>query len=278
MIRLLLSFLSITAIARADFDPERWQFRRRITIAMPAPLVSVAIDGLVYKGSRGQLADIRVVRDQIETPYIIRRQDRDEFSVSPMIANESNARTTLLTADVGFEGLPHDRVQLLVDPGQFYRNVEVESSSDSKKWKIVGHGFIFRTEDLGAYTVSFPEQWNRYVRVRIFNRDDAPLSVRQLVLSADRRLVDFPAEGAGQYWLYYGSTGARQPSYDFARIRPPNVAPEIASLGAEEKNPAYRQAEKPWSERQPGILYGVLAAAILIMGFIAVRFLLKTQS
>ena len=94
-----------------------------------------------------------------------------------------------------------------------------------------------------------------------------------MILSAGRRVVEFPAQATGQYWLYYGSSSARQPAYDFAQTRPLRVQPVMVELGAEEQNPAYRETQKPWTDRRPEVLYAVLVAAILVMGFIAVRFL-----
>ena len=150
MTRLLLSLLVAGTIARADFDPARWQFRRSIAIAKPAPVASLIVDRSLYQGSRVKLADLRVIRDQVETPYIIRELETpDEASISPAISQQTNTRTTLVTADISFQGLPHDRVQLVVDPGQFYRSVKVESSRDSNKWRPIGEGVIFRTEDMG---------------------------------------------------------------------------------------------------------------------------------
>src|ERR1700694_839166 len=208
MTRLLLSLFAAGAIARADFDAARWQFRRSIAIAKPAPVASFTVDRSLYQGSRAQLADLRIVHDQKETPYVLRELEvPDETPLVPSISQKTNTHTTLVIADAGFQGLPHDRVQLVIDPGQFYRSVKVESSRDSKKWRPIGEGFIFRTEDMGAYTVSFCEQWARYLRIRIINGDTPPLVVRQIILSSDRRVVEFPAEASGQYWLYYGSPG-----------------------------------------------------------------------
>jgi hypothetical protein len=279
MTRLLLSLFAAGAIARADFDSARWQFRRSITIAKPAPVASFTVDRSLYQGSRAQLTDLRIVHDQNVTPYIIRELEvPDETPLVSSISQETNTHTTLVTADTGFEGLPHDRVQLVIDPGPFYRSVKIESSRDSTKWRPIGEGFIFRTEDMGAFTVSFAEQWDRYLRIRIINGDNPPLVVRQVILSAERRAIEFPAEATGQYWLYYGSPGARQPSYDFAQTRPVHVHPVMVTLSAEENNPTYRENQKPWTDRRPEVLYAVLAAAILVMGFIAVRFLLKLRT
>jgi len=267
MIRHLLSLFAASAIARADFDPARWQFRRSIKIEKPVPVASFIVDRSLYRGSRAHLADLRIARDQKETPYMIRELEvLDEIPLEPAISQETNTHTTLVTVDTGLEGLPHDRVQLVIEPGQFYRSVKAESSRDSRKWRQIGEGFIFRTEDMGAFTVSFAEQWDRYLRIRISNGDNPPLVVRQVILSADRRVVEFPGEATGRYWLYYGSPGARQPSYDFAQTRPAHFQPVIVILGAEQNNPAYRENQKPWTDQRPEVLYAVLAAAIVGMG------------
>jgi hypothetical protein len=279
MTRLLLSLVVAGVVARADFDPTRWQFRRRIAISKPAAVASFTVDLLLYEHSRFELADLRIVRDQVETPYIIRKLDTlDEFPVAPAISQETNTRTTVLVVDIGFQGLPHDGVQLVIDSGQFYRSFTVESSRDSTKWRPIGAGVIFRRAEREALTNSFAEQWDRYLRVRIANRDDPPLAVRQLILSTERRVVEFPADASGPYWLYYGSSGARRPSYDFAETRPIHAQTVMVELGTEEINPAYREPLKPWTDRRPAVLYAVFAAASLIMGFVAVRFLIKMRS
>jgi hypothetical protein len=61
---------------------------------------------------------------------------------------------------------------------------------------------------------------------------------------------------------------------------PREVTPVAVTLGQQEPNAVYRKPEpptKPWSDRHPGVLYGVLLAAILVMGFLAVKFLLKVE-
>lgn len=405
MTRLLLSLLAIASIAHADFDPARWHFRRPIATMNPAPVVSFTVDSTVYRGSSARLSDLRIVRDGVETPYVVRelsgaagerelrgtlldkaivpgnglqatidlrmhathnrlrvetRQTnfkqrvrietsdnakswasvRDDgyifdfsqgdrnlsllsvdypvstrryirltiygwtnsdwldaawlthytstngvvdwaVSFTPSPQNDSQTQSTLLSADIGFEGLPHDRVQLAVDPGYFYRTVEVETSSDGKSWIFAGQGTISRTADDEVSTVSFSEQWDRYLRVKIFNHDNAPLHVQKIALGAFQRRVDFPATSAGHYAVYYGNAEAKQPVYDFADTVTLESKQAPVSLGAEEANPGYKPPPPPvvpWSDRHPAILYSVLVAAILGMGAFAVRFLVKLRA
>jgi uncharacterized protein DUF3999 len=201
-------------------------------------------------------------------------------TITGSTTEEAKTQSTLVVADIGFDGLPHDRVQLAIDPGLFYRTVEVETSSDAKSWVYTGQGVISRTSEREETTLFIPEQWDRYVRLRILNQDNPPLHVQRVVLSAYRRVIEFPASVAGQYSVYYGNPDAKAPVYDFAHTVPEEAAPETAKLGTEAANPAYQKPQPPptpWSDRHPSVLYGVLIAAILVMGFFAVNFLLKLR-
>ncbi len=196
---------------------------------------------------------------------------RDTVStLTPSAAEDPKAQTTSLVADIGFQGLAYDRLNLIVEPGAFSRSVEVSTSSDLKEWSFAGQGVVSQEQ----LWIEFPEQWNRYVKVTIFNRDNAPLKVTRVSLSALRRLLRFPSMATGPYWLYSGNPDAKQPSYDFAGLAP---APTL-SLGAPEPNPQYRPPTQPWSDRNPRLLNFILIAAVAIMGFITIRFLRKIKT
>ena len=82
--------------------------------------------------------------------------------------------------------------------------------------------------------------------------------------------------------MYYGNPSAKAPVYDLAAIlRRQSPALETTPLVGEwQLNPDYRPPAapaKPWSERNPALLYGVLAAAIVVMGVVTVRFLIKVR-
>jgi hypothetical protein len=201
-------------------------------------------------------------------------------NVTPAVVENAKEQDSVWTADIGFAGVPHDQVQVDVEPGLFYRSVEIESSRDAKAWLYVGQGTISRTAGQESLSLSFPEQWERYLRVRVHNGDSAPVKVRQFAFSAYRRVLKFPTNAAGQYWIYYGNPDAKRPSYDLAQVMPVGVQVVDASLGAEGLNPAYRppvEPQKPWSDRHPQVLYAVLGLAVLGMGYLAVRFLLKVR-
>jgi len=202
-------------------------------------------------------------------------------TVTPAAVENPKEQTSTWTADIGFAGLPHDQVQVEIGAGLFYRTVEIESSRDAKSWLYVGQAAISRTADHESLTLSFPEQWERYLRLRVHDGDSAPLQARRFAFSAYRRVLKFPASAPGQYWIYYGNPSAKRPSYDFAQVMPAAVQAADAALGAEDANPAYRPPEepqKPWTDRHPQVLYVVLGLAVLGMGFVAVRFLMRVRT
>jgi hypothetical protein len=204
-------------------------------------------------------------------------------TVRPSRTEDAKSQSSLLLLDLGEQGLPHDRVRLDVDSPVFYRAIEVESSHDAKAWRYVGQGVIFRVaRGDESLAVTFPEQHDRHLRLRIFNRDDRPVSVTKATLECLKRQVKFLADTQGEYWLYYGNADARKPTYDLAQILARH-APEsetAVAVGVQQKNPIYSPPPppaKPWSDRHPALLYGTLATAIVSMGYITIRFLAKVK-
>ncbi len=195
-------------------------------------------------------------------------------------ARVEERQASLVTFDLGAEGLPHSRLRLETGATLFHRACEIESSSDRKEWSYIGSGVVYRFPDEGSLSLEFPEQSSRYVRLRIYNGDDRPVPLEQAFFDTVERRVKFLPAAAGEYALYYGNPEARTPSYDLGAIlaRRALGAEVTLEAGAERVNAAYRPPppqQKPWSDRHPAVLYTVLGAAILVMGYVTVRFLGK---
>jgi hypothetical protein len=164
------------------------------------------------------------------------------------------------------------------DATAFSRRVEVATSGDGKAWLYAGEGTISRTAQQGRLSIDFPEQWKRYVRVTVFHGDSAPLKVARIRLSDFRRLIEFPAKAAGEYWLYAGNPKARQASYDVSGLAATTLNDLDASLGAAEANPQYRPPERPCTDRNPYVLNFVLIGAVVVMGYMSIRLLRRVRS
>jgi hypothetical protein len=196
---------------------------------------------------------------------------------------EAKTQSTLYTWDLGLSGIPYDELSLDVDTPAFQRAATVEASPDGQDWQRLGDGVVSRFGNEESLTVEVPETHERYLRLRIYNRDDQPVAVKTATLSVVRSHVKFKPVAGGSYWLYYGSPDAHAPSYDLRdQLAREGPVPEATILaGPEEPNPAYRERPappKPWSEQHPGLLYITLALAVVSMGVITVRFLRKASA
>ncbi|MBV9939963.1 MAG: DUF3999 family protein [Acidobacteriaceae bacterium] len=402
MMKLALSLLAVSCSLRADFDVQRWQFRRPIEVKETAAVAAFAVYASVYRDSRARLRDLRIIRAGSETPYQLRtmsgsheevelrptllnkavvpqiglqavldlnghvqhnrlrlvtgqknfkeavrvetsddrrnwallrndglifdisREDRDvsdltvEYPVStrrylrltipgwndpaylksawllyrkevhavrdvmatltPVLTEGSKAGTSSVLFDLGFEDLPYDRLDISTGPGVFSRDVEVFVSNDRNNWFLAGGGVLLRTAERTQLSIQVQEQWSRYIKLNIFNGDDAPLPVQGVTLQGFRRTVQFPATAPGPYWLYLGNAAAKEPSYDFARLTPAVSNAKAVSLGRSESNQQYQAPAMPWTDRYPYLLYAVLIGAVAVMGYITWRFLTKLKT
>jgi hypothetical protein len=205
-------------------------------------------------------------------------------TVEPQRSEDPETKSSLLLIDLKQAGVPYDRVRLETEPSHYYRAAELETSKDGKDWHFAATGTIYQTASEPSTGLTFGERHERYLRLRIFNGDDKPIPVKNVVIEATVRLLKFAlASGAGPFSLFTGNPDAKAPAYDFAAILVREAPqPEVlAALLAPAANPGYRPPPppvKPWSERYPQLLYGTLAVAILVMGYVTVRFLLKVKN
>ena len=205
-------------------------------------------------------------------------------TIAPQRSEDPETKSSILLVDLKQAGVPYDRVRLESQPSQYYRAAELETSKDGKDWRFAASGTIFQTANEPCAGLTFGERHERYLRLRIFNGDDKPIPVKNVVIEATVRLVKFAlASSAGQFYLFTGNPDAKAPAYDFAAVLAREAPqPEVrATLLTPSANPGYRPPPppvKPWSERYPQLLYGTLAVAILVMGYITVRFLFKVKN
>ncbi len=198
-------------------------------------------------------------------------------TLTPSVREDSKSQTTELTLDLGFSGQPFDHVDLTVDPGFFSRTVEIATTNDSQRWYPSYGGVISRTVEVKQVSLEFPERIDRYLRIIVFNADSAPLHFGAVTVSGIRRVVKFPANQPGGYFVYVGNPSARRPSYDFASVMPANGVPTAAELGGEGVNPLFHLPERPWTDRNPWLLNSALVAAVVAMGFVTLRMMKRVS-
>lgn len=185
---------------------------------------------------------------------------------------DTKSQSTVIDLNLGAPGIPHSAVTFEIGPALFSRSVEIQTGSNGTDWQFAVQGYVSRTTDSERLTVEFPEQWDQYLRVQILDRDNAPLPVKKVSVEGVVRYLRFAAQ-PGRYWLYYGNEHAHWPAYDLTALAS-EPAPGEVTAGAEELNPEYT---KPLSDRNPKLLYAILVLAILAMGYVTVRFLMKVK-
>jgi hypothetical protein len=201
-------------------------------------------------------------------------------SVTPKVTEDSETKSTLAFIDLGVSGLNVGWLTLETSAPQFQRAVDVESSDDGKAWQTQGFGVISRLPGPDSNEESLRVSIgceSRYFRIRIYNRDDKPISIDKVRVEGLFREVKFLAPTGGSYWLYYGNPAIKAPAiYDLVDVlNRQQLAEHNWTLGLQEANPSYHPPPaptKPWSEQHPAILYTVLGGAVLALGIATYRF------
>ena len=211
------------------------------------------------------------------------RQVVQEFkTLTP--TEEPKTKSTNYVLDFGETGVPKDllRFELQGEP-LFHRAVEVEVSEDpTKGWSPHAHGVIFRIADEQSLWIQLQDTRARYFRIRVFHGDDQPVPIRSVVAESIIRRVIFPVREGADYWMYYGNAAAKTPAYDLPMVlaRSSIESASTINAGAEEANPGYIEPPppvKPFSDRHPELLWGILGIAVLAIGYMTVRFLQKAS-
>jgi len=306
-VELVYDLGKVTSHNRLHIDTERQNFRQRVRIETSddaSRWATVREDGAIFDFSQDgrQLSSLDIDYPDSTRRYVRltifgwtqpkdvrgvsvvqfeRKAGARELFAQATPAIENKDKTTLATFDLGATGLPVDRVEFDIAEKAFDRFADVETSSDRQSWMRANGASLVRYQGGESLAIQTSESHSRYWRVRIYNGDDQPLTVRGARFLGLERYLKFEAGGAGAM-LYYGNSAASSPSYDLAKRLANDPARQTATavLGPEEANPAYRPPpvpEKPWSERQPGLIYAVLGIAIAVLGFFTWRLLKSMQ-
>jgi hypothetical protein len=204
---------------------------------------------------------------------------------------------TEIEADLGFEKLPLQQAVPAFADEQFLRRVEVlgrdcttrtikesvEGAPPRKReveepWQPVASGVIHRFASAAGAEESVNlrlalEARCRWLLLRIYNGDNAPLNFTGLKVDRHQYYVAFQPKAAGAYRLYFGNAEAAAPQYDLghfiARLRAEGVTP--AALAAPTANPDFAVPKKvvPWTERNRGLLWiALIVVAMALAGLV----------
>ena len=271
-------------------DARDWrQIRDRVPIYRFA---SERLDGnqtVNYPVSRARYLRVRIL--QTEKPFALTgvRVEQDTVEAAELLPLDvffrrdtaAPEQQTWWSADIGPGHDPVSQVRFTVEQPEFHRAVRISTSArptDARSWIAVGEGEIYRyrrgPELYEKLAIGLPETRAQFWRVEIFNRNDRELAGLKLTMLGTPRRIVFAANSGGAYRVAYGNPAARFATYEMARLTEAAAldAAAEASLGPEESNPGYTDPNpKPWSERNPVVLWGALLVAVLVLGSLALR-------
>ena len=146
-----------------------------------------------------------------------------DMEIRGSVGDDVTNKATVLTFDLGSTGVFTNEVTVSTREKNFNRRVILESSNDGLTWNYLSQGFISYLETSlfsgGSLSLNYPEVMARYIRLKVFNQDDQPLSFEtKAKFKGPVYSVVFQSNPAQDYRLFYGNSTASKPFYDLARL------------------------------------------------------------
>ncbi|MGH9665888.1 MAG: DUF3999 family protein [Bryobacteraceae bacterium] len=174
MVRAAPNLLAFAAVASAAFTPSAWQFRRPLPVGVAPAVSALRLDAGIYRGARTDLADLRIVHDGREVPYVLERLSTriEDREVPADVLDKSISGGALHLTLATHNGVRHNRVRISTPRTNFRQRVTVETSDDNRRWSVVrddAEVFDFTEKDrtISVLSVDYPESTRPYVRLTI---------------------------------------------------------------------------------------------------------------
>ena len=175
----------------ADFSLTDWRYVKPIRLPSNLSeegLIELHPDPELFSGSSPGLVDIRVIAASgSEVPYKfeISKGEHQQTSLSVSLRDKGyvSGKYTTFTADLGREGVLHNRVEFRTPSSNFCRTATVETSNDGVTWAMTRKQQVydFTVREVGLVSrdtdIRYPDTTARYLRVRIADEEEGPVDV-----------------------------------------------------------------------------------------------------
>ena len=242
-----------------------------------------------YPMSRYRYLRVRVSRDPItdrDTPQVtsvkvmmaVREKGWPSTWDVPVpsyqLQRNEGAHATVWTLDLGGR-VPCDRLSLEIAEDSFSRPFQVEAIDDPQNVRLIASGDLTRhsgDEKKARVIVFNQEQIVRKLRLQITDYSNPTLNITAIQASAPARQLVFELRPpvAQPLRLYFGNETVAAPHYDFEKEVAARLSrePVPSRLGNVVGNLEYKPEPKPLTERVPWLIYVVLAASSIALGFV----------
>jgi hypothetical protein len=209
-------------------DSTKWSQRRSVRIAEPGAQI-LELDAAALALARADLADLRLMRDGRQVPYLLEHTSRVRTAALELTPAPDAKRPTVGRWELALPvaGMPVDSLRLTIAEPLFARTVvvgEIMPDSHGRAWpRILGSASIQR-RNLGEPTTFTIPLSNRPQTGKLFveidHGDNAAFSPTKAETIYPVRRLRFRARQTAECTLLYGNPAASAPRYDLQLAAP----------------------------------------------------------
>jgi len=184
------------------------------------------------------------------------------------------AHATTWTIDFGSR-VPCSQLTLTIADPSFYRPFQVENVGDPQNPRLLASGNLSRRADekVEPQVITFDQEEHvQRIKLQVTDYSNQPLNIVTIEAAAPAREVVFELKQPQTLplRLYFGNQKISEPHYDFEKELEAKLKanPSSTAVGTTQKNPAYTPEPLPFTERLPWLIYLVLAASSVVLGWI----------
>jgi hypothetical protein len=271
----------------APLDIAPWGWRKTVQISA-AGVQQLELDPAVLARARHDLADLRLVSDGRQVPYVVEGTSLTRSLGATAVSAPDSKRPRLSRWRLALPQprLPLTRITAVVSSPLFRRTVQLyEDIEDDRGYisrRFLGEADWSRTpgqrtETFALSLNSTPETDTLWIETD--NGDNPPVALDSVTASYAVTRLLFKAAGDTPLFLYYGSEQAVAPQYDLSLVGPQLLAADksTAGLGPEETLKAQSLAATVALAGRGGILFwGMLGLVVIVLLAVIARLLPKT--
>ena len=268
-------------------DISAWPFREPLKIARPGAQ-QLELDLNVLSHAQSGLADLRLMRDGKQIPYIVERTSIQR-ALTPAVTATNDVRDPKISRwilKLSDPGLPVTRLVCASRTPLFQRQMtayeELRDERGETYQHSLGSASWLQTPDAAAkeFTLGLDGQpRGDSIILETQNGDNLPIALEKFQLFYPATRILFKAKADDALFLYYGNPEASAPRYDLSL-----VANELLAADKSVASPGAEQALKksPWRGKgaagRGGVLFwGILALVVVVLLAVISRLLPKSE-
>ena len=271
----------------APLDISTWKFRKPVKISsIGAQQIELDLDVLAH--AQPNFADLRVLHDSNQVPYIIQRTSISRaLTLTITATNDSkDAKLSRWIIKLPQSNLPLTRLTCVSPTPLFERSMSLyEELTDERGDKYrhqLGNASWTQTPEHKSkeFALNFdssPQSDTLFLETE--NGDNPPIELEKFTVVYPATRILFKSKPDDGLFLYYGNPRVASPSYDLSLVAGQLLAAEkeTASLSAEEQLKKSSWRENEAAGKGGFVFWGILAIVVVILLIIISRLLPKSQ-